>query len=227
MEDLAQEFRKNAEDNIRLLYQRITVAEKIQDENKEIHKKIKERLEQENAALGEKLATCEAEFKKLRDSMEPGKNASTGLNSVVNKLEDDGNSLTRISNVKDELVSTNECDAGRENEIEQLKSNVDLVVAEIEKENELLREKILTLETKLSEEGKEKLKLLKAVTELENRVGELEKMEKEKDETLLGREEEKREAIRQLCLLIDYHRRRCDYLKEFISKLTVRSKKKT
>ncbi|XWS50061.1 hypothetical protein CRYUN_Cryun12cG0055900 [Craigia yunnanensis] len=89
--------------------------------------------------------------------MEPGKNATTGFNSAVNKLEDDGNflSLTRISNVKEELVSTNDYDTGCENEIEQLKSNVDLVVAEIDKENELLREKVLTLETKLSEEGEE------------------------------------------------------------------------
>ncbi|XWS38261.1 hypothetical protein CRYUN_Cryun19dG0116200 [Craigia yunnanensis] len=236
MEDLAQEFRKEVEDKIRILYQRITVAEKIHFENKDIFKKIKEKLEQENGALGEKLATCEAEFKKLRDSMEPGKNASTGLNSVVNKLEDDGNSLTRISNVKDELVSTNDCATGREDddcatgredEKEQPKSSVDLVVAEIDKGNEeLLREKVLTLEAKLSEEGEEKLNLLKAVTELENRVGELEKIMKEKDETLLGREEEKREAIRQLCVLIDYHRSRCDYLKELISKLAVGSKKR-
>ena len=135
------------------------MLKKIHFENKDIHKKITERLEQENGALGKKLATCEAEFRKLRDSMESGKNAPTGLSSAVNKLEDDGNSvsLTRISNVKDELVSTNECDAGRENEIGQLKSNVDFVVVEIEKENELLKGKILTLETKLSEEGKEKL----------------------------------------------------------------------
>ncbi|XP_022777365.1 protein NETWORKED 4B-like [Durio zibethinus] len=220
MEDLAQEFQKKAEDNIRLLYQRITVAEKIHDENKEIHKKIKEKLEQENEALEQKLATYEAEFRKLWGTTEPGKTAASGLNSVINKLEDDGNSLTHISKVAAELVSTIDCDTGRENGIKQLNSNVDLVVAEMEKENELLGEKVLNLEAKLREEGEEKLNLSKAVSELENRVGELENMKKEKDETLLGREEEKREAIRQLCLLIDYHRSRCDYLKELISKLT-------
>ncbi|XVE64726.1 hypothetical protein DITRI_Ditri07aG0124600 [Diplodiscus trichospermus] len=180
MEDLAQEFRKKVEDNIHLLNQRITVAEKMHFENKDIYKKIK-RLEQENVALGEKLATCEVEFRKLRDSMVPDRNAASN------------------------------CDTGRENEMQLL--------AEIDKEKRefLWREK--------GEE--EKVKLLKAVTELENRVGELEKITKEKDETLLGREEEKREAIRQLCLLIDYHRSRCDHFKELISNLAVRSKKKT
>ncbi|XVF51360.1 hypothetical protein PTKIN_Ptkin04bG0178800 [Pterospermum kingtungense] len=226
MEDLAQEFRKKAEDNIRLLYQRITVAEKIHYENKENYKK----LEQENGALEQKLATCEAELRKLRDSMEPDKNASTGLNPVLvnnNKLEDDGNSLSGISNVAAELVSANDCDTGRENGIEQLKSDVNLVVAEMDKENEELKEKVMNLEAKLGEEGEEKLNLLKTVSELENRVGELEKMKREMEETLLGREEEKREAIRQLCLLIDYHRSRCDHLKELISKSTVRCKKNT
>ncbi|XVF13011.1 hypothetical protein REPUB_Repub08aG0170400 [Reevesia pubescens] len=230
IEDLAQEFRKKVEDNIRLLYQRITVAEKIHYENKEIYKNIKERLEQENGALKQKLATCEAELKKLRDTTEPGKNATTGLNSVVNKLEDDGKSLTQISNVADELVSsTNDCDIGKEDGKKQVKSSVSLVIAEMDQKQkeELLREKILNLEAKLSEEGEENLKLLKAVSELENRVGELEKIKKETDETVLGREEEKREAIRQLCFLIDYHRSRYHTLKELISNFTVRIKKKT
>ncbi|XVF10456.1 hypothetical protein REPUB_Repub07fG0184400 [Reevesia pubescens] len=232
MEDLAQEFRKKLEDNIRLLYQRITVAEKIHYENKESYKKIKEQLEKENGALGEKLATCEAEFRKLRDTTEWGKNATTVLHSMVNKSDNNGNPPTRISKVVDELVSSNECETAEvENGTKQVKSNVDLLVAEMDKENEnqeeLLRDKVLNLEAKLSEEEEEKLKLLKAVSELENRVGELEKITKEKHEIMLGREEEKREAIRQLCLLVDYQRSRCDYLKELISKLTVRIKTKT
>ncbi|XP_021289113.1 golgin subfamily B member 1-like [Herrania umbratica] len=212
IEELAEEFRKKVEDNIRLLYQRIKVAEKIHFENKETHKIIKERLEQENGALEEKLANYETEFRKLRDTTEPGKTALSDLTSAVIELEDEGNSLTRISNVTGDLVSADDC--------KQLKSNVDLVVAELNKEKEE------SLEAKLREQGEEKLNLMKAVSGLENRVGELEKIMKDKDETLLGLQEEKREAIRQLCLLIDYHRCRCDYLKEFISKLIVRSQKK-
>ncbi|RHN43444.1 hypothetical protein MtrunA17_Chr8g0387901 [Medicago truncatula] len=56
------------------------------------------------------------------------------------------------------------------------------------------------------------------VVELKKRVEELEKLMEEKEEGMLNLGEEKREAIRQLCLRIDYHRERNDYLKEFISK---------
>ncbi|PPS12246.1 hypothetical protein GOBAR_AA08416 [Gossypium barbadense] len=82
-------------------------------------------------------------------------------------------------------------------------------------ENGELGEK-LSCEGKLSEE-EEKVKLLKAIADLLSRIGEMEKITKEKDEALLGREEEKRKAIRGLCLLIDYHRRCYDHLKEMVS----------
>ena len=38
---------------------------------------------------------------------------------------------------------------------------------------------------------------------------------------MLGMGEEKREAIRQLCVWIDYHRSRSDYLKKILSETTV------
>ena len=40
-------------------------------------------------------------------------------------------------------------------------------------------------------------------------------------ETLVGLGEEKREAIRQLCVWIDHHRGRCEYLEEVLSKTVV------
>lgn len=122
------------------------------------------------------------------------------------------------------------------------KENYKSIKESLEQENKELKQKLVTSETemtklidiaekkkendKVSNSEEQKLKLLKAVSVLEKKVGELEKINKEKDATLLSREEEKREAIRQLCLLIDYHRTNCDYLKELISKLTVRIKKK-
>ncbi|KAH1089737.1 hypothetical protein J1N35_016994 [Gossypium stocksii] len=94
--------------------------------------------------------------------------------------------------------------------------------SKIMQENRELGEK-LSCEGKLSEEeGEEKVKLLKAIADLESRIGEMEKITKEKDEALLGREEEKRKAIRELCLLIDYHRSRYDRLKEMVSGRTKR-----
>ncbi|KAL4324775.1 hypothetical protein GQ457_11G024070 [Hibiscus cannabinus] len=354
------------------------------DAGNEALKQEVDMLEAGNEALKQEVATLEAALKKLRDIMESEKNTTVGLNSMVDKIEDERNFLTPISIVTDE-----EC----ENRVEEVKSNVDVLAAEMHKENEeeLLRERVMNLEAKLSEEAEEKLKVLKAMkeveekmremqkenekllreevmllearlsaegeeklkvlkamceveekmremqkenekllrekvmnfeaklseeeeekqkvlkamsrveekmremqkenekvlrekvmnfeaklseeaeeklkvlkamsrveekmremqkenekvlmeevmkfeaklgeekeerwkamSELENRVRELEKMNKEKEETLLAREEEKREAIRQLCLLIDYHRTCCDHLKQSISTLTVR-----
>ncbi|MBA0796169.1 hypothetical protein Gohar_006963, partial [Gossypium harknessii] len=227
MEDLAVEFGKKIDDGIRLLYQRIKVAERIQHENTQIFKLTRERLQQE-------IETLYLDNEALQQ-----------------RLEDERNYLTPISNVTDEGVSViDEC--------EQAKSNVEILVAEMQKENEeeFLREKVMSLEAKLSEEGEEKLKMLKEMRELEQKMremheeyellrervmnlkaklseegeeklkalkamSELEKLSKEKDEILSDREEEKREAIRQLCLLIDYHRTCSDHLKQSISTLTL------
>ncbi|XP_052887592.1 COP1-interactive protein 1-like isoform X1 [Gossypium arboreum] len=262
MEDLAVEFGKKIDDGIRLLYQRIKIAERIQHENTQIFKLTRERLQQEietlyldNEALQQRVGTIDYELRTLKDTMEAEKAAMAGLNAMMDKLEDERNYLT--PNVTDEGVSViDEC--------EQAKSNVEILVAEMQKENEeeLLREKVMSLEAKLSEEGEEKLTMLKEMRELEQKMremheenellrervmnlkaklseegeemlkalkamSELEKLSKEKDEILSDREEEKREAIRQLCLLIDYHRTCSDHLKKSISTvtLTLRNKK--
>ncbi|KAG4151667.1 hypothetical protein ERO13_D04G079828v2 [Gossypium hirsutum] len=64
----------------------------------------------------------------------------------------------------------------------------------------------------------QKENLMKSVKQLENKVELLERAIKKKDEGILGLGEEKKEAIRQLCMWIDYHRSRCDDLKEILSK---------
>ncbi|XP_039058907.1 COP1-interactive protein 1-like [Hibiscus syriacus] len=227
---------------------------KVRESNRELNEKLatceaelcklkdsiesNSRLVQANEALGEKLASSEAELRKVRESAEVRENALTQSNSrlvlQIGELEEklatceaelsnlrdamnesissvDETSQTGISNVEDQLVSMND---------------MNTMLAEISKENELLKEKVSSLEAKLSEEEEEKLKLLEAITELETRVKALEKITKEKDEELLGREEEKRVAIRELCQLIDYHRCRYDELKEMININTVITMKK-
>ncbi|XP_039037186.1 COP1-interactive protein 1-like [Hibiscus syriacus] len=206
MEDLAQEFYQKVDDNIMLLSLRISVAEKTHYDNKESYNNMKERLEQENEALKQKLATCEEELDKLKDD------AAARSKFMVNNVRVHENPATRILKAVGELVST------KKNRKEKLKGNVDLFVAEMDKENKA----VSNAEARLYEEEEQKSKLLKAVSMLENRVVELEKINKEKDEALLSRAEEKRESIRQLCLLIEYHRSRCDHLKDLVSKLIVR-----
>ncbi|KAK8685075.1 hypothetical protein V6N13_041085 [Hibiscus sabdariffa] len=105
------------------------------------------RIVQENGVLGEKLATSEAELRKQKCI-------------VISISFANGNSQTGVSNVEDQLVSTNDIDTGKDNKTEQ--PDVDVMLAEVGKENELLKEKVSSSEAKLSEEGKEKLKLLRS-----------------------------------------------------------------
>ncbi|GKV40080.1 hypothetical protein SLEP1_g47754 [Rubroshorea leprosula] len=223
MEDLAEEFRKKLEDNIRLLYQRIRVAEKIHYENKENFRKMKEKFEQKTVALKERIAIYEAESKKSTGRVEPGINALAGLDLAVRKLEDNGNFLTRISNVTKELVFAKNWASERNKEIRQLQSKINSVVEQLDDKEEqefLLSEKVWNLEASLSREVGEKLNLIEVVSQLEKKIN-------EKDDRLLGLGEEKREAIRQLCLLIDYYRSCYNGVKEIISNSTVVNRKRT
>ncbi|KAH7550169.1 hypothetical protein JRO89_XS13G0146700 [Xanthoceras sorbifolium] len=220
MSELAEEYRKKLEDNIRVLNQRIRVAEQLHNENKDAYRMTKERLEEENRILREKVATSEAESKKMEVIFDPGNEALSGLELAVKKLDVDGEFLTRISNISNELVTARNWVTERNEEIKRLKLKVDSLVAELEGKEErefLLREKVWKLEN-------ENLNSMKSVTQLGIKVDEFEKKTKEKDDLLLNLGEEKREAIRQLCLLIEYHRNHCNHLKEVISKMTIKSK---
>ncbi|KAK8337900.1 hypothetical protein V6Z11_A09G218700 [Gossypium hirsutum] len=177
-------------------------------ENKDIYKTIKEKLEQDNAALEEKPATCEVEMRKSRDSMEANKKAFTESNL---RLEhENGHLKEKLATCEVELrKSRDSMEAGKNSWTES--------ISRLEHENGELKEKLASCEAELRDEEEEKVKLLKAIADLLSRIGEMEKITKEKDEALLGREEEKRKAIRGLCLLIDYHRRCYDHLKEMVS----------
>ncbi|MBA0588359.1 hypothetical protein Gorai_001467 [Gossypium raimondii] len=142
------------------------------------------RLEQDNRNLGEKLATCEAEVRKSRDTMEACKNART---ESISRLEhENGHLKEKLATCEVELrKSRDSMEAGKNSLTES--------ISRLEHENGKLSK----------EEEEEKVKPLKAIADLEGRIGEMEKITKEKDEALLGREEEKRKAIRELCLLID------------------------
>ncbi|KAK8281012.1 hypothetical protein V6Z12_D09G212300 [Gossypium hirsutum] len=181
------------------------------------------RLEQDNRKLGEKLATCDAEVRKSRDTMEAWKNAWA---ESISRLEhENGHLKEKLATCEVELrKSRDSMEAGKNSLTES--------ISRLEHENSELKEKLASCEAELREElgeklsceGKlskeeeeEKVKPLKAIADLESRIGEMEKITKEKDKALLGREEEKRKAIRVLCLLIDYHRRRYDRLKEMVS----------
>lgn len=217
IEDLAEKFRIGFENNIRLLYQRILVAEQLHTENKENYRKTKGKYEKQNKELEETIGTYADELKKMKDISEAAGDALDGLGLVIcNFEEENGNFLNHISTLSKELQIARNWVRGATSEIKRLKHNVDVLVAQLEDKEEqefLLREKVWKLEAKVSKEGGEKLNLMKSMTQLEKKLGKYESLMKEKDERLLSLGDEKREAIKQLCILIDYQRDRYDHLK--------------
>lgn len=88
IEELADKFQMKMENQIRILSQRIHMAEQIHTETKDGYKKVKEQLESTD-----KKAVYGSELVKLRDIMlEPGNSVLTKLDLLVKKLdEDNGN----------------------------------------------------------------------------------------------------------------------------------------
>ncbi|KAG9145162.1 hypothetical protein Leryth_008951 [Lithospermum erythrorhizon] len=119
------------------------------------------------------------------------------LDGVALKFEEcTTNFMNRISNVSCELKFAKDWIMRKKKTMLHIKDDQDCLLAQLdEKEGEILvfRERVWKYEI---------------------RERELENMVKEREEYMLGLKEEKREAIRQLCVWIDYHRSRCDYYKE-------------
>ncbi|KAJ1408229.1 Protein Networked [Sesbania bispinosa] len=235
MEELVEEFRKKMEDNIRLLHQRIHVAEQLNNENKNSCKMTRQRYEEENKVLGEKIASYEKELKmfKARETFTPYPNGLElaileGLDIAVGKVEEQRKcTQSRVSKMLCEVHCAKDWIKKRNEEMKQLKENVVFLkglLNEKEEQESLLREKVWELEATLSKEGGEKLNLTKTVSQLEKKVGKLEKNVKEKDEDLICLGEKKREAIRQLCLVVDFHRDRCDHLKNLVTNMRLNKK---
>ncbi|QCD85109.1 COP1-interactive protein 1-like [Vigna unguiculata] len=215
--ELAEEFRRKMEDNIKLLHQRIHVAEQLNNENKYTYKITKQRYEEEYKDIRKKIANHKDE---TTTYIPNGFEFITlnGLDLAIQHVEDYAARVTKmiceIKFVKDRMIEKNE-------EVKELIDHVNYLRELLDKKEEqelLLRENLWKLEAEVSKEGGDKLNLRKEVSQLEKKVGNLEKSVKKKDEELDNLGEKKREAIRQLCFVIDFHRDRCNYLKDMATK---------
>jgi len=248
MEEMAEKLRKKMEDNIRLLHQRIHVAEQLNNENKNSCKLTKIRYEEENKILWEKVSIYEEELRRLKeDAANVTATADevthstmvdlkciefeatlNGLDVVAAKVEEHRECvMSNVSKMLCEVQFAKDWIKKMNVEMKQLKDNVDCLttlMSEKEEQELLLRDKVWNLEATVSKEGGEKLNLTNAVSQLEKKVGKLEKNLKEKDEDLDSLGEKKREAIRQLCLVVEFHRGRCNYLMNLVTSMRVNKK---
>ena len=210
MEEIADDFRMKIEDHIRILYRRIHVAEQIHLESKNEYIKIRD-IVQENKETRKSLLFYQTHFKRIKDTWEKGYTRST------KKLEEAEEQTDRVARLAKEIDSAKIWVCEKKSELETLAAKLECVEAQ----ETLLKEKLSKLEKKLAEEGTEKLNLAKVVTKFEARIKELEINVKGREVELLSLGEEKREAIRQLCVLVDYQRDRYDELKKSVLKVSL------
>lgn len=203
MEEMAEEFCKKCEDNVRILSRRIRVAEQLHLENKEWYEKTKHIYETENKSLKEKARQNETWLKQIKEISLGANELLSTQDAVALRFEEcTANFLNRISKVSCELKFAKDWVCRKNKAIGHVKDDLECLLAQLDdKEAEILvfREKLW---------------------KSENKVRELEKVIIEREEGMLTLMEEKREAIRQLCVWIDYHRSRSDYYKKMISEIT-------
>ncbi|KAJ6701830.1 COP1-INTERACTIVE PROTEIN 1 [Salix koriyanagi] len=189
---------RNIEVTLRLSNQKLRVTEQLLTEKEESSRKAEERHQQEQRVLKERAAILSGII--------------TANNEAYHRMVAD------ISEqVKQFFVRTGCSGHEIRRRLQQLQDT---------KEREsALKEMVEQLEVKVRMEGAEKENLTKAISQLEKKLGALEKTLKEKDEGISDLGEEKREAIRQLCVWIEYHRSRYDYLRETLSRMPLRSQR--
>ncbi|XP_019086615.1 PREDICTED: myosin-2 heavy chain-like [Camelina sativa] len=211
MEELAEDFRMKMEDHIRILYRRIHVAEQIHVESKNNYIKTRDNTQvlQENRGNREDCTVSESQFKKIKEMVEKG---LAGPEMAIKKLEESGELVSRVTRLAKDIDSARKLVKEKDN---KMKHEVETLEAKLEcreAQECLLKEKLSKLEAKLAEEGTGKLSLEKAM----RKIKKLEIDVREKEFELLSLGEGKREAIRQLCVLVDYQRCRYDDLKTSI-----------
>ncbi|XP_010553555.1 PREDICTED: golgin subfamily A member 6-like protein 22 isoform X1 [Tarenaya hassleriana] len=211
MEELAEDFRMKMEDHIRILYRRIHVAEQIHLESKNSY--IKENMAGNREG---NLPFCETQFKKIKDMLE---NGLAGSEIAIKKLEEAGECTVRMNRMANGIDGARKWVRKKNNEVETMAAKLECKEAQ----EKLLKGKLSKLESKLAEEGTEKLSLTKLLSRFETRIKEQEAKVKEKEVELVSLAEEKRDAIRQLCVLVDYQRGRYDDLKRSILKVALKS----
>nr|GEX78607.1 COP1-interactive protein 1-like [Tanacetum cinerariifolium] len=203
MGEMVDEFRKKSEDSIRLLSRRIRVAEQLHNETREWHKKTQEKHEQDKKDNELAFRSIKIITSMVSDAL----SASETLGLRFTECCEDF--TNRVSKVSCEINFVKDWSKIKNGNMAKLKDEFDALIVQLDvKEEEILgsRQKVLKLENKLRD---------------------LEKIVKENDEALIVLKEEKREAIRQLCVWIDYHRSQSDSLRKAFCNLVAKNRRPT
>ncbi|XP_022721085.1 interaptin-like [Durio zibethinus] len=218
---------------LRLSNQKLRVTEQLLTENEDSFRKAEAKFLEEQRMLEESIATLsatvaannEAHCRMINAISENVNCTLTGFEAVIQKFEEGYRNYEHcVEETSKELRIGKNWVEEAKSEKKRLVNEVSNLIEQLKDQKEqesMLRERVEKLQIKANKEQGEKENLLKAVKHLEKKVELLESVMKDKDQGILGLGEEKREAIRQLCVWIDYHRGRCDDLKEILSKTVI------
>ncbi|XVF10455.1 hypothetical protein REPUB_Repub07fG0184300 [Reevesia pubescens] len=229
---------RTIEVKLRLSNQKLRVTEQLLNEKEESFRKAEAKFLEEQRMLEERItklsgiiaANNEAYSRMITDISENVNSTLTGFEAVIQNFEEGyRNYMHCVEETSKELRIAKHWVEETKSEKKQLMNKTisltEQMKHQIDQES-MLKERVEKLQIKVNKEEGEKENLLQAMKHLEKKVELLETALKEKDQGILDLGEEKREAIRQLCLWIDYHRSRCDDLMEILSK-TVRVQRAT
>jgi len=203
-----------------------SIDQQIGAENKQGSKNMNNESKDSHIIFGERIARYEDELTTPLAPIEVNINGlelgAQALDLAAGKLEEHRERVMGlVSKMVGEVEFAKDWIRERNGEVKELKEKVDgleVLLGEKEENELILKEMLWKLEAMVSKEGGEKLNLIKTVRQLERKVEKLERNVKEKDGELVGLGEKKREAIRQLCLLVEFHRNRYVHLKDSMSK---------
>ncbi|CAN4075899.1 unnamed protein product [Withania somnifera] len=172
--EMTEELRKTFEDSLRILSRRICVAEQLHNENKEWYQKTRNSYQKEDKDLKEKDARHEMGLRGIKDISLTASDMLGSLDAVALKFEGcTAHFLNRISKNSCELQFVKDWVMRKNKVIARAKDDFDCLLAQCDdKEAEIL-------------------KYREKVWKSENKVRELEKMIKDKQESMLVLQEEK------------------------------------
>ncbi|KAI3756385.1 hypothetical protein L1987_56205 [Smallanthus sonchifolius] len=195
---------RNLEVKIRLSTQKLRVTEQMLSETEHDHATKEEKLHQENKSLVEKISTLSQTITDIKREVQDKVNETlTGVDSLTVKFEEDyGHVRTRVNEITNEIQAT-------QVQLKQMKDD--------------LKQKFQEMVKKLKFSEGENDRLLKSFEDMktgsakkDEKINELENTIHMKDECISGFCEDKREAIKQLCIWADYHRDRLDHLQQLL-----------
>ncbi|KAI4369804.1 hypothetical protein MLD38_018208 [Melastoma candidum] len=210
----------------RLSNQKLQVTEQLLTEREESFRIAEAKYQQEQRALEEKIAALSEILvtyrKAITDITEGANSCFAGLEEVMMKFDSNySNYSSRISDMCRQLQVAKEWAAEADSEKNQQKVEISQLSDQLKREKEqgsALRDHVERLEEKVAEEVAAKDRLSAALCTIEEKIGELKVKLKEKDEGIHELGEEEKEAIRQRCIWIDYHRSRYNDIRDALMK---------